>query len=229
MQVKEVMTKDVLVVFEDTSFKEIAELIERHRVSAVPVLHHQGPVGVVSQADLLPNADHERRPKAHRFQARPGGGREHKAQAPTARDLMTSPAIVIGPEATVSQAAARMREHQVKRLPVVDAAGKLVGIVSRGDLLKVFIRGDELIKQEIESRVLERTMLLSPGKVRVRVDDGVVRLEGQVDQPSEVSLLARLIAEVDGVVTVENKVGYHRDGSGDSLDLWAGGLVLPPW
>lgn len=230
MQIKDVMTKDVLVVFEQTPFKEIAELIESHRVSAVPVLDQQAPVGVVSEADLLLKAEGDGLQRRHWFRLGPSRAEERKARGLCARDVMSSPAIVIGPEATVPEAAGRMREHHVKRLLVVDASGRLVGIVSRSDLLKVFARGDEEIKNEIESRILERTMLLRPGQVNVRVDEGVVWLQGQVDQRSEVSLLTGLVAGVDGVVDVDSKVGYRWDDSRNEPGNWAeAGLLLPPW
>lgn len=229
MQVKDVMTKDVAVVFEETPFKEVAERMEGHHVGAVPVLSDRGLVGVVSEADLLPKADHDRPQRRHWFQLWRSRGEARKARALYARDLMSSPALAIAPEATVSRAADGMREHHVKSLSVVDASGKLVGIVSGSDLLKVFARSDEEIKQEIEHEVLQRTMALPPGQVKVRVDEGVVRLEGQVDLRSEVPLLAHAVADVDGVVGVDNKVGYRRDDRRENLDLFAGGLVLPPW
>lgn len=230
MQLKDVMTKDVLVVSEQTPFKEIAELIETHHVSAVPVLDHQAPVGVVSEADLLLKADRDRPRRRSWLQVGRTRAEERKARGLCARDLMSSPAIVIAPEATVSEAAGRMLRHHVKRLLVVDSSGKLVGIVSRSDLLKVFHRDDDEIKNEIESNILQRTMLLRPGQVKVRVDEGVVRLQGQVDQRSEVSLLTRLVAGVDGVVDVDSKVGYRWDDSRNEPGNWAeAGLLLPPW
>ncbi len=229
MQVKDVMTKDVLVVFEQTPFKEIAELIQRHHVSAVPVLDHRRPVGVVSAADLLLKADHGRRgwlPVWLGATLR----EERKARGVCARDLMTSPVIVVEPEATISDAADLMLHHHVKRLPVVDASGKLVGIVSRSDLLKVFTRPDPEIKREIESNVLQWTLMLPPGQVKVFVDEGVVRLEGQVDRRSEVPALTRIVARVDGVVDVQNEVGYRwNDSARSNMAVWVSGGMIPPW
>lgn len=228
MQVQDVMTRDVKVVFELTPFKAIAELMEAHHVSAVPVLDHRRPVGVVSEADLLLKADHCKRRR--RLWLGLSWAEARKAHAVCARDLMTSPAIVIGPEATTSEAAGRMLKHHVKRLPVVDASGKLRGIVSRSDLLRVFTRTDEAIKQEIESAVLQWTMLLSPGQIKVFVDEGVVRLEGQVDRQSEMSALTRIVSCVDGVVDVDNQVGYRWDDRAlSNMALWASGGLIAPW
>jgi CBS-domain-containing membrane protein len=124
---------------------------------------------------------------------------------------MTAPVITIRPEASLGQAARLLHERRVKRLPVVEEGGKVVGIVSRADLLKVFMRPDEEIRQEVAGDVLARTLSIGPDRVRATVRDGVVTLEGLVDRRSLIPFLTGLVRGVDGVVGVEERLGYEID------------------
>jgi CBS domain-containing protein len=124
---------------------------------------------------------------------------------------MTAPVITIGPEASLGQAARLMHEKRVKRLPVVEEGGKVVGIVSRADLLKVFMRPDEEIRQEVVGDVLARMLSIGPDRVRATVRDGVVTVEGLVERRSLIPLLAGLVRGVDGVVGVEERLRYETD------------------
>lgn len=124
---------------------------------------------------------------------------------------MTSPAVTIHADAPVAGAARLMRQRGVKRLPVVDEAGRLVGIVSRGDLLAVFTRPDEEIRAEIVDEVIARILLLDQRLFAVTVDDGIVTLCGQAEQRTDSILIERLAAKVDGVVNVHSELTYRRD------------------
>jgi CBS-domain-containing membrane protein len=123
-----------------------------------------------------------------------------KAAGGTAAELMTSPAVTIGPDGGVAQATRVLHHHGIKRLPVVDPAGPLLGIVSRADLLKVFLRSDADIAREVRQQVLVRAMWIDPDTVRVNVRDGVVTLTGQLERRSLIPNTVNLVRGLDGVV-----------------------------
>ncbi|WP_127361155.1 CBS domain-containing protein [Actinacidiphila soli] len=185
--VRDLMTREVVRAGRDTAFKEIAKLLAQYGITAVPVVDDgDRPVGVVSEADVL----------------------RREADAITAEGLMTSPAVVARPQWTVVEAARVMESHHVKRLPVVDDAGRLIGVVSRSDLLRVFLRQDSAIREEIQGDVLTRTLGLAPHSVTVHVVDGRVTLNGTVGQASLTPVLERLCRGVDGVVDVRSHLGH---------------------
>ncbi|HEX4094218.1 MAG TPA: CBS domain-containing protein [Trebonia sp.] len=161
-------------------YKEIDRLLAEHRISGLPVLTMgREVVGVVTEADLLTAEEDTRRrlKAANRTTWRP---RRHEHHALTAGDLMTAPAITIGPDANVSAAARLMTTHHIRRLPVTDEQGTLVGVVSRRDLLSVFLRPDEDIAVDI-ARLLHEIFAVEPGRAIVKVEDGVVTLSGTLD------------------------------------------------
>ncbi|MFE7548724.1 CBS domain-containing protein [Streptomyces gardneri] len=200
--VADVMTKKVVAVLPGAEFKEIVAAMERWQVTAVPVVEGEGRVvGVVSEADLLLKEEfHGHRlglvEQMRRLDA------TAKAGSRRAEDLMTSPAVTVGPGASLPQAARLMASHHVKRLPVVDAGGAIQGVVSRSDLLKVFLRPDEDLAAEVRHEVVEHLFPLSHRKVEVRVDAGVVTLSGEVLDSTLVPLAERLARTVEGVVDV---------------------------
>ncbi|MET9725943.1 CBS domain-containing protein [Streptomyces zaomyceticus] len=200
--VADVMTKKVVAVLPGAEFKEIVAAMERWKVTAVPVVEGEGRVvGVVSEADLLLKEEfHDHRlglvEQMRRLDA------TAKAGSRRAEDLMTSPAVTVAPEASLPQAARLMASHHVKRLPVVGTSGTIQGIVSRSDLLKVFLRPDEDLAAEVRSDVVEHFFPLSQSQVDVRVDAGVVTLSGEVRDSTLIPLAARLARAVEGVVDV---------------------------
>ncbi|MFI6335745.1 CBS domain-containing protein [Streptomyces sp. NPDC050535] len=205
--VSDVMTHTVASIGRRADFKEIVRLMEEWKVSALPVLEGAGQnegrvVGVVSEADLLykeefRDADPDGYTQLRRFSDLA------KADAVTAEELMTSPALTVRANVTLAQAARTMARAKVKRLPVVDDAGGLEGIVSRGDLLKVFLRDDEEVAEEVRREVVSYLFPASYSLVRVRVEEGVVTLAGRVRDTSLVPVAARLVRAVEGVVGVE--------------------------
>jgi CBS domain-containing protein len=207
------MSTDVAVVRDDTPFRRIVEVLARRRVTAVPVVDSAGHVmGVVSEADLLHKvefvgAGHER----HLFEGRRRRAARDKATGETAAELMSSPAITVSPEAPLAEAARLMDGERVKRLPVVDEAGRMVGIVSRGDLVRVYLRPDGEIRAAVIDEVLRETMWIDPGRIEVGVVGGVVTLTGGLDSRSTAQIVARLTAAVPGVVGVVDRLGYRYD------------------
>ncbi|PWU46023.1 hypothetical protein DLE60_24550 [Micromonospora globispora] len=212
-QVQDVMTTDVATVREGTAYREIVDVLTGRHITAVPVVDDARRVlGVVSEADLLYKVElqgqpHERRVfvRRHQREART------KAGATLAADLMSTPPITVAPDASLVAAARIMDERHVKRLPVVDDLGRLVGIVTRGDLLKVHLRPDADIHRDVVGEVLRRVLGVPDGVVDVTVYDGVVTLTGQLDRWSTVHLALRLTGQVSGVVEVVNALGYAVD------------------
>ncbi|MFE1230925.1 CBS domain-containing protein [Streptomyces sp. NPDC058745] len=200
--VADVMTERVVAVRPGAEFKEILAAMERGKVTAVPVVEGEDRiVGVVSEADLLLKEelrDHRLGliEQLKRLDA------TAKAGSRLARDLMTSPAVTIRSEASLPQAARTMATHHVKRLPVVDEHGAVQGIVSRSDLLKVFLRPDEELASEVRRDAVEHVFPLSHQDVDVRVEAGVVVLAGHVRDASLIPIATRLARAVEGVVDV---------------------------
>jgi CBS-domain-containing membrane protein len=124
---------------------------------------------------------------------------------------MTSPAVTIGPDASIAKAARLLHRHQIKRLPVLDPAGPLLGIVSRADLLKVFLRSDAEIAAQVRQRVLRRALWVDPDTVGVEVRDGVVTLTGQLERASLIPILVNLVRGLDGVVGVVDRLSFEFD------------------
>jgi CBS domain-containing protein len=215
LRVDDVMTRRVVTVQVGTPFKDVARMLADRRVSAVPVLDGDGKlVGIVSEADLLRKEQYQEdtRPARRRLGTRRERVLRAKAMGDFAGDVMTTPVITIGPDATVVEAAKVMIDRNVKRLPVVGADKCLVGIVSRADLLWVFLRPDDEIAEEIRHEVFARVLLQEP-TYTVAVTDGIVRLYGKLDRRSSVEIAERLVRAVDGVVDVVNGLSYQVDDS----------------
>ncbi|MFI0789898.1 CBS domain-containing protein [Streptomyces lydicus] len=210
--VGDLMTTAVVSVRRGTGFKDIAEHLAEHDITAVPVVDDQGrPIGVVSEADLLRKQESQPDPGGHLTAVHLRPAERATAHGLTAEELMTSPAVTARPRWSVVEAARTMAHHHVKRLPVVDEAGRLVGVVSRADLLHVFLRRDLAIREEIMTEVLTRALGLSLGEATVQVTDGRVTLSGTVPQESLIPLAVRLAESVDGVVDVTNHLRAATD------------------
>ncbi|MGQ4383885.1 CBS domain-containing protein [Streptomyces sp. SAS_270] len=201
--VSDVMTSTVAAIGRGAAFKEIVRVMQDWKVSALPVLEGEGRVvGVVSEADLLPkeefrDSDPDRAVQLKRL------ADLAKAGALTAGELMTSPALTVHADATLAQAAHTMAHAKVKRLPVVDKLGMLQGVVSRGDLLKVFLRDDDEIAEEVGREVVAYVFPAPASNVRAEVCEGVVTLVGHTPDTSLAAVAARLVRAVEGVVDVQ--------------------------
>ncbi|MFE1248461.1 CBS domain-containing protein [Streptomyces sp. NPDC058735] len=201
--VSDVMTHTVVAVGRDASFKDVIKLMQEWKVSALPVLEGEGRViGVVSEADLLLKEEF-RGSDPDRFTQMRRLTDLAKAGGMTAADVMSTPAVTVHADATLAQAARVMAQRKVKRLPVVNAEGLLEGVVSRADLLKVFLRTDGEIAEEIRQEILAPLFPAPLEPVRVEVADGVVTLTGTLRDTSLVPVIARLVRSVEGVVDVD--------------------------
>lgn len=192
LTVADLMTPLVISVQRGTTFKEIARLLSESGVTAVPVVDEEGrPIGVVSEADLLRDST---------------AGAARNAAA-----LMSHPAITAEPRWNVVRAARVMEENKVKRLPVVDDEGRLAGVLSRSDLVQIFLRRDRAIQEEILEEVVTQTLRLSPSSLNVEVSEGLVTLSGTVQGQDTVPVLLRLCRSVDGVVDVISHLTCEDD------------------
>jgi CBS domain-containing protein len=217
--VSDVMTTRVVSVTKDASFRTMAAALREHRVSAFPVLDDDGKViGVVSEADMLAKEALSSEP-----QGMPGmvsgllRHREHeKARGTTARDLMTSPAVTVTPDDTLERAARLMYTRKVKRLPVVDANGHLVGIVARSDLLSVFDRSDAGIRREILDQVIRHDLRTDPAAFTAAVQDGIVTLEGEAETSEFGHDIVQRVRHVQGVVAVRDRLTYPHPEPADA-------------
>jgi CBS-domain-containing membrane protein len=211
--VGEVMTTSVIALRADADYKEIVTVLRRYRVSACPVIDDGDRViGLVSEADLLCKlTDPEFPAGLERLNWRLR--QQNKANALAAEQLMTSPAIVVHPWALVSEAAREMEQRQIKRLPVVDQQTRLVGIVTRSDVLSVYERPDADIRDEVTKVILDEEFGLDPDVFDTGVTSGVVTIAGPVDRfEAALRLLAR-IRHAEGVVGVRDRLNYPRCSS----------------
>lgn len=209
--VRDVMVVGVVAAHQDAVFKEIVAALVRNRVSAVPVVDaDRRVVGVVSESDLLvrvaggPLAH----PRGRLFARRPQDS--DKTHAATARALMTSPPVVTSPDVVIADAARKAADARVRRLPVVDADGVLIGIVSRADLLRPFLRPDDEIREDVLRNVIVGAFVLNPQDFVVHVEEGVVRLRGQVEGNVVLRTLIESVRAVAGVVDVDHNALTSR-------------------
>ncbi|MEV6235615.1 CBS domain-containing protein [Lentzea sp. NPDC051838] len=206
--VASLMTREVITADVGSSFKELVRLLEDNRISAVPVLDGGFPVGVVSEADLMPKEEFrggtEDAPGV--FAGRSTKHRWEQATGLTARDIMTSPVKSIPPDLPASAAARELAAAGVRRLFVVDSDGALVGVASRRDLLKVFLRDDDELRTTIRDEIFGRMLWVDPNTVDIEVSNGVVDLRGKLERQSEVDIAEHLVRVLPGVVDVHNRL-----------------------
>ncbi|MGW5102025.1 CBS domain-containing protein [Streptomyces sp. NPDC004100] len=200
--VGDVMTRTVAVAGPETSFKEIARLLRDRQVGSVPVLVGGKVAGVVSESDLLPKEELRDAP-GEAYTGRRSPADLAKAGGATAAELMSAPAVTVPSGAPLAEAARRMARSGVRMLPVVDERGALEGVVSRADLLKVFLRDDRDIEREVRRDIVAWIFPPPDSMIHVEVRDGVVTLTGALRDTALVPVAARLVRAVEGVVDVE--------------------------
>ena len=216
MRVRELMTENVLTIGPAAPIKDVAKILVEHRISGLPICDIEGHVlGVVSEGDILykehdPREAHVGGPLGWIVDGTPNYAGWVKAGALTAEKAMTAPAITIAPYASVSDAARIMCERRVNRLPVVKD-DRLVGIITRADLVRAFTRGDDEIEREIREDVFQRTMWIDGGRIEVSVKRGHAALKGSLRSRSDAELLVRLVGRVPGVVAIESAVTWDVD------------------
>jgi CBS domain-containing protein len=213
VSVENLMTTPSVTVPSSAAFKDIVSALARGHFSALPVVDHSGRVvGVVSEGDLILKEERESLEERPRL-LQTGDTRTARAKAEglTAGELMSQPPITIGPQASIAEAAKTMHKNRVKRLPVVDRDGRPLGVISRADVLKVFLRDDQEIKRDVVKEIIVDALWMDPASVDVRVDQGIVHLAGEVERKSDIRLLEKMIPRVAGVVGVESVLTYRED------------------
>jgi CBS domain-containing protein len=215
VRVKDLMTSEVLTVRTGTPLKDAAALLAQHRISGLPVVDDQRRVlGVLSEGDILykESETREHRSFLERLLTAPGNGAlELKLAARTVGEAMSAPALTIGPRRSVTEAATTMIDEGVKRLPVVDHDERLMGIITRADLVRAFIRSDEEVEREIREDVIRKTLWLEPEQLTIVVSGGEVELSGQVETKTDAELLPVFVQRVPGVVGVLSKLRWREE------------------
>jgi CBS domain-containing protein len=205
--VDDVMTRAVVSVRETASYRDLVDLLIRHNFSAVPVVDEEHRVtGVVSETDLLRKIQYAGDDQPRLFERRGRRAQRAKASAGTAADLMSTPPVVVSTGTPIAAAARTLDDRKVKRLPVIDETGHLIGMVTRGDLLKVHLRPDDDIRRDALSMIIE--------PVEAEVTNGTVTLTGRVDRWSTADRAGHLTRQVPGAVDVINALAYDFDDSG---------------
>lgn len=208
-RVGDVMTRAVVTAHEGAPVKEIVAALARNRISTVPVVDEERHVvGVVTASDLLTRiaGDRGEPPRGHRLTTHRENLR--KARAGIAADVMTSPAVTTVEDASIDQAARHAAYHHVRSMPVIDRDQVLIGMVTRSDLLKIYLRPDDDIRREIEVEIVQNELVLDPTLVDVAVTEGIVTLTGRLDTRGEVEGLVTGAYHVPGVIDVVDELTY---------------------
>ena len=217
MKVSDLMSTDVVTTTRAAPLKDVARTLVEHKISGMPVCDDAGAVvGVVSEGDIL-FKESGRVEARHGFLGwlldSPSESELEKTRARTAGEAMTSPPITAVPFESAAAAARRMTEAGVNRLPVVSMDGRLVGILTRADLIRAFVRPDHVIAAEACDDVLRRVLWLAPGAIQVDVRDGEVDLAGELDTEAEAEVLEKLVAKIPGVVAVRSAVTVRAENA----------------
>lgn len=210
MKIEALMTKDVLTVAPDLPLRDVAALLSERKISGAPVCDQGNRVlGVISEADII-RKEQGLAPEVHglaRWFTHLFDGELDKVEARTVREAMTAPAQTVRPFDSVSKAARLMVEHRINRLPVV-IDGRLVGIVTRADLVRAFVRSDDDIAKEICNDIILRTLWNSPDRFHVDVDDGEVTIAGEMSDAASAAMLVGFVERVPGVVGVRSRITW---------------------
>jgi CBS domain-containing protein len=204
MKVCDLMTSEVTTVTPTMSLRDAAALLVAKGISGVPVLNTADEVvGVLSEADIVVKSGGDvARSRLLGWLLDSNLDLDDKIRAESVGDAMTAPPVTISPKRPVHEAARLMVAESVNRLPVVDKH-KLVGIVTRADIVRAFTRSDNELADEIRGDILPRTFWLEPGCVSVNVVDGHVTLRGEVETDADQELLPRFVARVPGVISID--------------------------
>lgn len=212
MKVRDLMTTDPLTVEPETLLKEAARTMVRNRVSGLPVVEDGKVVGIVTEGDFLrQEASREQPYRFSLLDALFGEGPSEPPAVETVAEVMTDHVITIGPDASIGDAARTMATKNVKRLPVVDDDEVLIGVISRADVVNAFTKPDEIIEDEVREDIIRRLLFLDPSDIDVTVENGVVTLEGEIENRTEAHLLEELTRRVEGVVRVDSRLTFEVD------------------
>lgn len=213
MKIKQLMTPEPIAIGAETPLRDVAAILSERRISGLPVIGERLEVlGVVSEADIVAK-EQGPEPERRRLSGwlRADRTRARKLAARTAGEAMSAPAITIEANRSVAEAAQLLASHRIKRLPVVDEEGTLVGIVTRADLVRAFARSDAEIEHELREDVVLRALWIDDPRLDIRVERGEVRLAGKLQNRSDAELLQRFATRVPGVVSVHSTLRWDWD------------------
>jgi CBS-domain-containing membrane protein len=209
--VSDVMTRQLIAASPETTFREAVRLLEDNRISGLPVIDREGKlVGIVSEADLLNKAE-KREPDAYELESRRHRLDRSRASALDVASAMSRDIVSVRPDSPIALAAREMHARGFKRLPVVDAEGRLVGIVSRGDVLKVFLRSDAELAAEVRGILDEAERTFGDSRLEAKVTGAVVELDGRLRSKYQVDATVRAVAGVDGVIGIYSRIACETD------------------
>ncbi len=204
MYARDVMSAPVIIGRPDTPLKELAALLTTHRISGVPIVDDGGQVvGIVSESDFLTKLQHAEKHQGIRgtLERLADPEAERKSSARVASELMTSPVVTADIGATVRDVVGLMTTHKVNRIPIVDGT-TLLGIVTRADVLRTLMRSDDAVTEDVRRRLVH-DLWFDNDHLSITTENGVVRIQGEVDKRSDVSMVERWVAVTDGVVGVD--------------------------
>jgi len=210
VRIRDLMTTDIITVGPDTSLKEAARRMLAAGVSGLLVTDEGRLVGIITEADFVTTeAERGARKRAGllRLFVRESGISSHER---TVGDVMTSGVLTVSPESDHVAAARMMEANTVKRLPVMED-GTVVGIISRFDILRAFVRSDKDIVEEIRTHVMKKIMWVDPKRVSITCDDGNLTLAGSLETRSDVELLVELTKRLDGVASLTDRLTWEID------------------
>jgi len=209
--VSDLMTRELITASPETTFQEAVRLLEDNRISGLPVIDRDGKlVGIVSEADLLNKAE-KREPDAYVLESRRHRLDRSRASALDVASAMSRDIVSVRPDSPIALAAREMHARGFKRLPVVDSEGRLVGIVSRGDVLKVFLRSDTELAAEVRGILDEAERTFGDSRLAAKVTGGVVELDGSLRSKHQVDATVRAVAGVDGVIGIYSRIACETD------------------
>lgn len=199
MRTVDIMTSEVITVTPDTPIREAANLMLGNKVSGLPVVNGDGRlVGIITEADFL-------RLEVARHEA------DDPRPVETVGEVMSPSVLTIGPAHSITDAARIMVVNDINRLPVVDDDGRVLGIVSRLDVVAVFTRPDEVIEDEVKEDVVRRVLFVDPESFDVTVRHGTVTFKGEIGTRTEARLLEDMVRRLDGVIRVDNQLAWRVD------------------
>lgn len=213
MKISELMSPDVLTVGPQASLKEVARRMLQAGVSGLPVTSDDGElVGIITEADFVAGEADRRAVKRAGLLRFFTDQHEVPSHERTVADVMTKDVVVVSPDADHAEAARLMEKERIKRLPVVDD-GQLVGLVSRADMLRAFVRPDQEIIEEIQEQVMRKILWIDPNRATIECVDGNVVLRGKLETRSDANLLVELTKRLDGVASVADHLDWDVDNT----------------
>ena len=230
MKVRNLMTDNVLTIGPETSLKEAARRMVTAGLSGLAVTDGSGAlVGVITEADFVKSEAKKGEPRRARLLHWFAHDEEFPSTERKVKDVMTRDVVTIGPEADHVEAARLMTSRGIKRIPVVDESGRLIGIFGRADILKAFNRSDSQIIEDIKDHLMRRVLWIDPKRVDVRSVDGNVTLSGRLETRGDAKLLADMARRVDGVVSVRDQLDWEVDNTKLEMTSPPQGFPRPNW